>query len=141
MGESKMDKILELLTKVISSIMEIYRMLVGANNLDGKKTFDIYQHPDGRIYAVKMGFNWVTFFLSPFWLIYRRLWLHVAIVWIIGALTAFIPGIIFGMFYGYFGNEMVRKNLSSRGFRNKQIVQAKNPDEALAKFYESENER
>ena len=45
------------------------------------------------------------------------------------------------MFYGYLGNEMVRKNLSSRGFRNKQTVQAKNPDEALAKFYKSGNQR
>ena len=128
----------------INILDEFFGMLAGRNATDGKKSFTIFQHPDGRIYAVKDGFNWIAFFLSPFWVIYRKLWIHVAIVWIIGALLSLvipIPGIAFGLIYGFKGNELVRKNLSNRGFKNKKDIKAKNPDDALAIFYDEENEK
>ena len=52
-----------------------------------------------------------------------------------------IPGIVFGLIYGFKGNELVRKNLSNRGFKNKKDIKAKNPDDALAIFYDEENEK
>ncbi len=44
--------------------------------------------PDGRVVTVPGGFSFAACLLPPLWMIYHRLWLHLA-VWILGAIAAF----------------------------------------------------
>ena len=44
--------------------------------------------PDGRVVTVPGGFSFAACLLPPLWMIYHRLWLHLA-VWILGAVAAF----------------------------------------------------
>ena len=114
-------------------------VLVGRNIHDGNKSYIIFQHPDGRIYPVKRGFNWVAFFFAPVWLLVKKIWIHATVVWVINLLTLLVPSLFFGFIYGFKGNELVRKNLLNRGFNNKKDISARNPDDALANFYSDKN--
>lgn len=38
------------------------------------KTYKVFQHPDGRIEAVKQGWSWPAFFFGIIWAIVKKLW-------------------------------------------------------------------
>ena len=127
----------------INFLLAFFAMLAGRNPTDGKKSYTIFQHPDSRISAVKNGFNWTAFFFSFFWVLIKKIWVHAAIVWligtIIGVLAIPVPAILFGLIYGFKGNELVRKNLLDRGYKNKKDISARNPDDALGIFYDGKH--
>lgn len=52
-------------------------------------TFRIYEHPLLPQKIVKMGFSWPAFLLGPWWLLFKKLWTPVAIVFAVTAVLYF----------------------------------------------------
>lgn len=38
------------------------------------KHYKIYEHPAGRIEAVKQGWSWPAFFFVPTWALFKKMW-------------------------------------------------------------------
>src|SRR3989337_3893601 len=47
------------------------------------KTFDLYRHPTLGYEAVKRGFSWPGFFITPLWALSKRMWLGGALLLVI----------------------------------------------------------
>lgn len=112
------------------------------------KQYKIYEHPSGEMEAVKQGWSWPGFLFGIIWLFVKKMW-----VWGAGVLTVLviltlafgsedgngvgdkilnILALIFGLIFGAQGNSMREKNLLSRGFEEKGVIGAENPDKAKA---------
>ena len=119
------------------------------------KTYKIFKHPNGEIQAVKQGWSWPGFFFGGLWALIKKLWGVAILLFIIGLMIkAFsfiisisqgievglvvdrilfsIFGITTGIVLGINGNKLREKKLISNGFEYKDIVNANNPQEAIA---------
>lgn len=108
------------------------------------KKFDVYAHPDGRLEAVKQGWNWVAFLFAPMWLPYKRLWPQTYAIYffIITPITRKWPEslealanlIVFGIsiYFGFKGYNAVAGKLKKKGFEYAATVEAETKDAALA---------
>ncbi|WP_456267277.1 DUF2628 domain-containing protein [Kushneria sp. AK178] len=110
------------------------------------KQFDIYQHADGRLEAIKQGWNWPAFFLGTFWALYCRLW-RIAALTLAGILTISVAGameesglldmvvnvICLGVYtvFGLYGNRWKRRLLIASGGRFRATVRAAGRREAI----------
>ncbi|GEN25605.1 hypothetical protein HCU01_35540 [Halomonas cupida] len=108
------------------------------------KTFEIHEHPDLGLKAVKDGWSWPGFFFGLFWLLYKTMWLAATVVGGVGIVVFFLPpeyamvsnvvGLMVSLVLGINGNGMYANVLASRGFQCHDVVEASNPGQALA-FY------
>ncbi|MCB9782933.1 MAG: signal peptidase I [Candidatus Omnitrophica bacterium] len=98
------------------------------------RIYRIFEHPDKGRRAVKEGFSWPAYFFSPFWALFKGLWLisfatlfliitiqsvlyigdeSVGLWWKLqGVASSFILGILFGVF----GNHWVCEKWNRKGF-------------------------
>ncbi|HEY3196588.1 MAG TPA: DUF2628 domain-containing protein [Nitrospirales bacterium] len=116
-------------------------------------TFQIYHHPTLGDEAIKVGFSWPAFFLGPVWMLRKRLW-GLAVLWfliyvilsVIEASTVAVSnrteGIMFSVMMvglytalwlvpGIKGNAWRATNLTRRGYRISNEVQANTAEDAL----------
>lgn len=118
------------------------------------KTFRVYKHPIRGFEAVKVGFSWPAFFFGPFWMLIKKLWV-LAILWFIASVLLFLSEVLIDtsssdqekvlitlviiaasvalwLLPGFKGNKWREDNLTKRGYKCVQTVQADNPDAAVA---------
>jgi len=120
----------------------------------GLKRFDLLEHPDGTLQAVKDGFSWPGFFFSGLWLLWHRIWGLGSAALIIGLLVypifpsprGYIMGIPYGhrfgaaeiinifimVITGIQGNAWQLDALRKRGFKRVGSVDAETADGARA---------
>ncbi|MDZ7338168.1 MAG: DUF2628 domain-containing protein [candidate division KSB1 bacterium] len=116
------------------------------------REYKIFEHPNGRIEAVKQGWSWPAFFLTAWWALYKKMWwvggtvfAVYSIVWLIAEgpgnqlrdfinSLASLGGLVLGVVFGVNGNRWHEKNLRHRGYRSRATVTAPNPEAAIAIF-------
>ncbi|OCG07622.1 hypothetical protein A9G13_05175 [Gilliamella sp. wkB178] len=126
------------------------------------KSYKVFQHPDGRIEAVKQGWSWPAFFFGIIWAIIKRLWGLVGILCGLAVLLFFISlafdpisssgyysqsqlqsaaaldsflnilAIVVSIVLGRQGNKLRELNLTKKGYQLIHTVDAENPDKAIA---------
>lgn len=115
------------------------------------KTYKIFVSPLGQIEAVKQGWSWPGCLFSTVWTLVKKMWGIAAVLWgayIFGsilmgqALLAEAHGFFFllmaalnigvPILVGSQGNKWREKNLLTRGYEDKEMVQAQTPEAALA---------
>ncbi|REC96217.1 DUF2628 domain-containing protein [Kushneria indalinina] len=110
------------------------------------KRFDVYRHPDGRLEAVKQGWNWPAFFFGALWALYCRLW-KIAVLTLVGVFIVSMAGALeesgmldvmaniacLGLYiaFGINGNHWKRRHLTSSGFQPAGTLEAGNVKEAI----------
>jgi hypothetical protein len=117
------------------------------------KTFKIYHHPVFGYEAVKVGFSWPAFVLGPVWMSGKQLW-GLAVLWVliyiglvvIEAFTFDVSNpsaqalqslMLVGVYLtlwivpGIKGNAWRATNLTRRGYRIINEVQADTPEDAI----------
>lgn len=115
------------------------------------KQFDIYQHCDGRLQAVKQGWNWPAFFFGTIWALCCRLW-KIAALTIAGILILSVAGaleksglldmmaniVCLGVYvaFGLNGNQWRRRQLLSDGFHFAGSIKAGGRNEAIERHAE-----
>ncbi|MFC0338643.1 Protein of unknown function [Kushneria avicenniae] len=115
------------------------------------KQFDIYQHADGRLQAVKQGWNWPAFFFGTLWALCCRLW-RIAALTIVGILILSVAGaleksglldvvaniVCLGVYvaFGLNGNQWRRRQLLSGGFHFAGSIEAGRRDDAIRRHAE-----
>ena len=107
------------------------------------KEFEIFQHPNGNIQAVKRGWSWPAFFSTIIWLLTKRMWLWVGVFclsMLLFIISHYLNNTIFSMYYlimlllGLYGNSLWGKNLLKRGYKFKEDVFAVNQVNAILKY-------
>jgi hypothetical protein len=113
------------------------------------KEFKVFKHPNLGFQAVKIGFSWPGFFVTPIWAAQKEMWGYAfavlgmliflfmiqlafaakqnngaVILMVLSQLMVFIV-------VGVQGNEWRLKNLEKRGFKLVGTVQAITPDAAI----------
>ncbi len=96
------------------------------------------------------GFSWKAFILNFFWLVYHKLWVQGAAIFIlfivvgelagagvVGEGAGFVLNIGICMYVGFAGKDFLRKRLESEGYDFTDVVLAKSIDEAEYKFIDS----
>ncbi|ART61689.1 DUF2628 domain-containing protein [Kushneria marisflavi] len=111
------------------------------------KQFEIYQHADGRLEAVKQGWNWPAFFFGALWALCCRLWkiavLTLVAVFVVSMAGAFDDsGMIdvmaniacLGLYtaFGLNGNQWKRRHLLANGAQLMNTVEARGVKQAIA---------
>jgi hypothetical protein len=118
--------------------------------------YDIFQHPDGRIEAVKDGFSFPGCLLGGFWALYHKMWIAATISFVLGfgayivlpSPAFYFAGVPFGhrfgiadliniglmIAFGMMGNGWRYNNLVARGYEWRSDVEASTPDGAKASF-------
>jgi hypothetical protein len=112
----------------------------------------IYKHPTGQMEAVKQGWSWPAFFLSPFWALYKKMWglgfgvliLEFVIYGRLGSSSSAISfadvlSMIISIVFGMQGNLWRVSKLESRGFDYVETVVASSPDGAIAIHLKGQN--
>lgn len=120
------------------------------------KQYKIFEHPTGKIEAVKQGWSWPAFFIGTIWTFFKRMW---ALGGIIIAVFAVIGGIcgaagvqnlqpigsilytITAIVLGLNGNDWREKNLQARGYEFRTTVTAVNPEGATALYIKEKQEQ
>lgn len=113
--------------------------------------YKVYKHPVGDMEAVKQGWSWPAFFLSPFWAMYKKMWgLGFGVLILTGFIYAAlgksasifsfadVVSIVISFFFGINGNDWRIANLESRGFDYMETVYASSPDGAIAVHLKNE---
>ena len=120
------------------------------------KKYQIYKHPDNRLYAVKEGFSFPGAILGGFWLLWHKMWVagsvaiaaSIAIYFIFPSPEGYILSIPYGhkfgvsdifdigigIVIGFFGNEWRTTSLNQRGFARVSNEKAVTTDGAKAKY-------
>ncbi|MBN7769930.1 DUF2628 domain-containing protein [Marinobacter daepoensis] len=119
------------------------------------KQYKIFTHPSGLQEAVKQGWSWPGFCFSGFWALDKKMWGLAALILVGGVsmaviflvimpletakLVANLAALGIAIAIGNNGNQLREENLRSRGFdTDGEMVEAENPDEAIANFLGSE---
>jgi len=136
------NKSAQSITKTESSVLAGKRIELNKNKTF--KTYDIYEHPIGKIEAVKQGWSWPAFFFTWIWALSKKMYLFgtLGLIALIG--PDFIPGLtnaqtltfaifVFGVF-GIVGNDARRANLKKRGFELMATITGETPEGAIATF-------
>ncbi len=117
------------------------------------KQFDIYQHPDGRLEAVKQGWSWPAFLFGALWALYCRLW-KIAALTLVGVLVVAMAGVLeksglldvmanivcLGLYmaFGINGNHWKRRHLTSTGCHLAGTVAARGASQAITGHIEGQ---
>ena len=119
------------------------------------KQYMVFQHPDHRIEAVKVGWSWPGFFFGPLWALSKGLvllgcgsWLGLfLIVAMIGSASGARPdaagpvinflALILAVLFGAVGNSLREKKLTSKGYKLMEEVSAHTPFEATSLYLSS----
>ena len=114
-------------------------------------SFRILTHPEHGTRAVKIGWSWPAFFFGLFWALYKRMWLLAASLFgFIVLSSVFIPATQGGqlisniLFLGLNltislkGNLWYASLLETQGYQEQAQVSARNPDDALAVYANSQ---
>ena len=114
------------------------------------KTFDLYKHPTLGYAAVKRGFSWPGFLISPIWALSKRMWLGGAgllAAWLFliaarsdasakgdagGALILLVVHFALAITAGLLGNSRWARSLTRRGYEHLGAGDADDPDAAIA---------
>lgn len=96
---------------------------------------------------VKEGFSWPALFFGPLWSLYRRLWLAtllwLAVLVLLTAATRLWPGgavafsaawTAFGILFACEANDLRRRKLARRGWREAGVVGGAGQDAAARRF-------
>lgn len=67
------------------------------------------------------GWSWPGFFLGPFWLLYKRLFIHAGVIALIVIFTGFLLTIPAWIIVGWKGNEWHRQQMKEKGYKIKII--------------------
>lgn len=120
------------------------------------KTFDLYRHPTLGYEAVKRGFSWPGFLISPVWALSKRMWLGGALLlvtWFFliaarsdatakgdggGALILLVVHLALAITAGFLGNSRWARALARRGYEHLGAGDAEDPDAAIAVFVRRE---
>jgi hypothetical protein len=99
-------------------------------------TFTIFQHPSGKIEAVKQGWSWPAFLFGFIWALSKRLYGVAAFTFFVGYAFAasnrrddvqgaavFILSVVMTGVLGTFGNRWRIENLKSRGYDDEGSLQ------------------
>jgi hypothetical protein len=113
------------------------------------RIYTVYESSDlmSTVIPIKEGFNWIAFIFSLLWAIYNRLWVwavfivaaNVCLVWffylsrgdLAVQMTAFIG---LALIIGWVSNDVKRKNLTKRGFKETAILLADGKKTAVARY-------
>lgn len=114
-------------------------------------SFRILTHPEHGTRAVKIGWSWPAFFFGLFWALYKRMWLLAGSLFgFIVLSSVFIPATMEGqlisnvLFLGLNltislkGNLWYASLLETQGYQEQAQVSARNPDDALAVYANSQ---
>ena len=120
------------------------------------KQFEVYQHPDGRLEAVKQGWNWPAFFFGALWALYCRLW-KIAVLTFVGVFVVSMAGALdesgvldvmvniacLGLYaaFGLNGNRWKQRHLIASGFHFAGTLEAKSIKQAIAGHVERQQTR
>lgn len=113
------------------------------------KQYKVFEHPSGKIEAVKQGWSWPAFLFSFVWAMVKKMWsigiglfiLSLIFISMVGKqadLLFHAISVIVSVIFGIYGNSWREKNLESRGYKVKGTVTAANPGEAEAKVSKTE---
>jgi hypothetical protein len=118
--------------------------------------YKIFEHPVGKIDAVKEGWSWPAFFFNSIWALVKRMWVLGGILSAVFFVLAFMGGVTSGgtgrtinaliwlgdfaisVVFGLNGNSWRESNLESRGYKFKTMVTAATPEGAIGIFIEEE---
>ena len=116
------------------------------------KQYKMFEHPTGKIEAVKQGWSWPAFFFNIFWAFCKRMWalggILFAVFFAIGfigraaggdteqAIDVLTPiaNLVISIVFGVKGNSWREKNLMGRAYEFRTTVTAVNPEGAIALF-------
>lgn len=120
------------------------------------KKYQIFKHPDNRLYAIKEGFSFPGALFGGFWLLWHKMWIagsvaiaaSVAVYFIFPSPEGYLLGIPYGhrfgvsdifeigicLVIGFFGNEWQSTSLGLRGFKRVSTEKADTADGAKAKY-------
>ena len=114
------------------------------------KTYDLYRHPTLGYEAVKRGFSWPGFLISPIWVLSKRMWLGgtlLLVAWLFliaaradadakgdagGALILLVVHLALAIAAGFLGNSRWARSLARRGYEHLGAGDADDPDAAVA---------
>lgn len=115
------------------------------------KTFEIYQHTDGHLEAVKQGWNWPAFFFGAFWALSCRLW-TIAILTFVAVFAVSMAGAFddsgmldvmaniacLGLYvaFGLNGNQWKRRHLIARRYQLVNTVESRGAKQAITAYRE-----
>ncbi|GGC66806.1 DUF2628 domain-containing protein [Marinobacter halophilus] len=119
------------------------------------KQYKIFTHPSGVQEAVKQGWSWPGFCFGGFWALVKKMWGLAALILIGGFSIGFVMALVMpvdaanlitniialgiAITIGVNGNQWRENNLFSRGYQTDgELVEAKNPDGAVALFLGNE---
>lgn len=117
------------------------------------KHYKIFEHPDGKIEAVKLGWSWPAFFFDCLWALFKKMWwlgggILVTFVLLeallsmeeeglnLGGLVIFI---VLRAIFGMNGNRWRENKLQSRGYHYKDTKTAANPEGAMALYLQQKS--
>lgn len=131
------------------------------------KIYKVFQHPDGRIEAIKQGWSWPAFFFGIIWAIVKKLWGLAGILFLVAVILSIISfalepanpsyyspmqtqsvgleivfniiSLIIAIILGQIGNKLRENNLTKRGYQLLNTIEAENPDQAIANVKTSSN--
>jgi len=102
------------------------------------KTFDILQHPSGKVRAVKQGVSWPGFFFSSIWCLFKDLPVLGIVLFLTQCVLAVIPRIglplslLVNVTLAIRGNAMRKNKLIRLGYVPVSTVSAQGPAAAIA---------
>lgn len=121
------------------------------------KQYKVFEHPMGKVEAVKQGWSWPGFFFNIIWALIKRMWALgaslLAIFIVISIIAsgyggetekvitamAYLGNFIIAIVFGINGNRWREKNLLSRGFDFRNTVTAANQEGAIALYLKGNN--
>lgn len=108
----------------------------------------VLDDPEGMT-LVKDGFSWPAFFIPAFWLIYKRMWIVLALylaasaiiavllgVFAIPQLPGFLIGLALNLVMGMEGNDLLRWTLARRGLEMVAVTVGRDLVEAEHRAFE-----
>lgn len=111
------------------------------------KHYKIYEHPAGRIEAVKLGWSWPAFFFAPTWALFKKMWglgggvlaAYLFSVFLLpeeeaGNSLLILVETALHIIFAVNGNRWRENNLQSRGYEYKETQTAAHPEGAVALY-------
>jgi hypothetical protein len=113
------------------------------------RIYTVYESSDlmSTVIPIKEGFNWAAFILSLLWAVYNRLWVWAVLIAVAnGCLTWFLflsrgdfvaqttAFMALAVIIGWMSNDVKRKSLVKRGFKEAAILLADGKKTAIARY-------
>jgi len=111
------------------------------------RVYQIFKHPERGVQAVKRGYSWPAFFFTWIWALTRRLWLAGGLLFLCSIFLGIFNralgmrswefslavDIVLSLFVGARANLWRSNALENRGYRHLGAMNARGPQDALAK--------